>query len=178
VPDGRLESGANGKPRAATSLNSNNSSSPLNPLTVTPGCHVTLNYRISLAENGTDVVNTFGQRPASFPLGLGHLAEPLESALMGMREGERRRVELAPEQAFGSRNPDLIQRLTRSLLERSSEPGTVYEPGDLLEFPTPDGGRIAGVLKAIEGESAQVDFNHPLAGRAIVFEAEIVGILA
>ncbi len=144
---------------------------------VRPGSHVTLNYRVSLADTHAEVVNTFGQRPATIQLGLGQLAEALELALVGMAEGERQLVELDAAQAYGERSPELLQRLSRALLDRSSAPGEQYEIGDLLEFPTPDGGRFAGVLKELDDESALVDFNHPLAGHRICFEAEILGIL-
>ncbi len=76
-----------------------------------------------------------------------------------------------------SASAELLQRFSRSVLDRSSAPGEQYEIGDLLEFPTPDGGRFAGVLKELDEESALVDFNHPLAGHRISFEAEILGIL-
>ncbi len=144
---------------------------------VRPGSHVTLNYRVSLADTQIEVVSTFGQRPATIQLGLGQLAEALERALVGMAEGERRRVELTAAHAYGERSPELLQRLSRALLDRSSAPGEQYEIGDLLEFPTPDGGRFAGVLKELDAESVLVDFNHPLAGHSICFEAEILGVL-
>lgn len=144
---------------------------------VRPGSHVTLNYRVSLADTREQVVSTFGQRPATIQLGLGQMAQALELALVGMAEGDRQTVELDAAQAYGERSAELLQRLSRSLLDRSSAPGEQYEIGDLLEFPTPDGGRFAGVLKELDQESALVDFNHPLAGHRISFEAEILGIL-
>lgn len=144
---------------------------------VRPGSHLTLHYRVSLADSQSDVVSTFGQRPATIQLGLGQLAEALELVLLGMTEGERRLFTLDASQAYGDRNPALLQRLSRQLLDRSSEAGAQYELGDLLEFPTADGGRFAGVLKELDEGSALVDFNHPLAGHRINFEAEILGIL-
>ena len=85
--------------------------------------------------------------------------------------------DLAPDAAFGPRNPALIQRVSRSMLTRGSEPGVRYVPGDLVEFPTPDGGRLAGVLKTIDAQGAVFDFNHPLAGQPVRFEVAILGIL-
>jgi FKBP-type peptidyl-prolyl cis-trans isomerase SlpA len=149
---------------------------------VTRASHVTLNYRISLAESNADVANTFGQRPATIQMGCGQLAEPLELALMGMTEGERRVVDLPPERAYGPRSPQLLQRLSRDLLRRSSAPDTEYELGDVLEFPGAGslegvGAVLAGVLKSIDETSVLVDFNHPLAGHALRFEVQILGIL-
>jgi FKBP-type peptidyl-prolyl cis-trans isomerase SlpA len=144
---------------------------------VRPDSHLTLHYRISLARTGDDVISTFSERPATLTLGLGQLVEPLERCLVGLREGESASFELAPEQAFGPRNPALLQRITRALLERHGEAGAQYAPGDLLDFAAPGGGRYAGVVKEVDEGSALLDFNHPLAGQPIRFEVRILGVL-
>ena len=61
--------------------------------------YLTLHYRVAL-ENDTDVVTTFGDKPATLLLGQGQLAPTLEQALFGMREGERTTFRLTPEHAF------------------------------------------------------------------------------
>jgi len=139
--------------------------------------HLTLHYRLTLSELGADVITTFGGKPATLQLGIGQLAEPLERCLLGLSEGDRRQFELSPGEAFGPRNPELIQRLSRSVFDAHTTPGTAYEPGDLVELPAPGGGRYAGVLKEITEQSVLFDFNHPLAGQALNFEVEILGVL-
>lgn len=139
--------------------------------------HLTLHYRLTLADREADVISTFGGKPATLQLGIGQLAEPLERCLIGLGEGERRRFALPPGEAFGPRNPELLQRLSRSVFDAHTTSGTVYEPGDLVELPAPGGGRYAGVVKEINGQSVLFDFNHPLAGQAIDFEVEILGVL-
>ena len=52
-----------------------------------------------------------------------------------------------------------------------------YQPGDLVEFPAPDGSRFAGVLKEQDETGALFDFNHPLAGKAVRFEVKLLGVL-
>jgi FKBP-type peptidyl-prolyl cis-trans isomerase SlpA len=52
-----------------------------------------------------------------------------------------------------------------------------FEIGDLLEFPRPDGGKYAGVLKELNDQYALIDFNHPLAGQALRFEVKLLGVL-
>jgi FKBP-type peptidyl-prolyl cis-trans isomerase SlpA len=144
---------------------------------VGPASHLTLHYRIGLAEPPAEVFSTFGHKPATLQLGIGQLAEPLERCLLGLVEGERRSFSLAAEEAFGARNPQLVQRLSRSVFDRHVSEGTDYRPGDLVELPAPGGGRYAGVIKTIDAESVLFDFNHPLAGQPICFDVEILGVL-
>ena len=139
--------------------------------------HLTLHYRLTLADTGADVINTFEGKPATLQLGIGQMAEPLERRLQGLEEGASRVFDLAPSDAFGPRNPELVQRVSRALLSANSEIGVRFVPGDLVDFPAPDGGRFAGVLKEIDDRGAVFDFNHPLAGQRIRFEVRILGIL-
>ncbi|ABC36342.1 FKBP-type peptidyl-prolyl cis-trans isomerase [Burkholderia thailandensis] len=143
---------------------------------VKPGSHVTLHYRLALAD-GADIVNTFSEKPATLLLGAGQLAPSLEEILIGLKAGDHSTFRLAPEQAFGPRNPDMIQRVSLATLRENGMVGDDFAPGDLIEFNAPDGGRYAGVLKEIGETSALFDFNHPLAGQALTFEVKIIGIL-
>lgn len=145
--------------------------------TVRPDSYLTLHYRVSLADGGEDVVSTFGGNPATLQLGVGQMAEPLERCLLGLAEGARADFELEPAQAFGPRNPDLVQKVSRQMLDANSEADPDYRPGDLVEFPAPDGSRFAGVLKEINGQWALFDFNHPMAGKRVRMEVEIIGVL-
>jgi len=144
---------------------------------VGPGAHLTLHYRISLSGAGADVISTFGDRPATLTLGHGQLADSLEQRLLGLKEGDRQVFELAPGEAYGERNPELIQRVSRSLLEAQGEPGALYAPGDLLDFAAPNGGRYAGIVRESDATGVVVDFNHPLAGQALQFEVHLLGVL-
>ena len=138
--------------------------------------YLTLHYRIA-APDGADIVNTFEGTPATLQLGGGQMAPTLEQALLGMTVGERRSIELAPEQAFGPRNPELLQRVSMKTLQENSSFGEEYSVGDLVEFNAPSGGRYAGILRELGDGWALFDFNHPLAGQPIVFEVQIIGIL-
>lgn len=144
---------------------------------VTADSHLTLHYRLSLADSGVDVISTFGDRPATFQLGSGQMAEPLERCLLGLVEGAHETFELPAAEAFGARNPELVQKLARESFDANvAEPGE-YRPGDVVDIQAPDGSRYAGVLKELTERYALFDFNHPLAGQCLRFEVRILGIL-
>lgn len=143
---------------------------------VTESAYLTLHYRLA-AMDGTNIVSTFEEKPATLQLGTGQLAPFLEACLIGLPEGAHQTFELPPEKAFGPRNPDLVQHVSRATLTENSNFGEEYTVGDLVEFSAPSGGRFAGVLRSIDNESALFDFNHPLAGQSVKFEVRIIGIL-
>lgn len=143
---------------------------------VSASAYLTLHYRLASAD-GEDIVSTFSDNPATLQLGQGQLAPFLEACLLGLEEGVHRTFELSAEQAFGPRNPDLLQRVSRVTLEENSGPGDDYAIGDLVEFAAPGGGQFAGVLRELDEETALFDFNHPLAGQPLRFEVKIIGIL-
>lgn len=150
--------------------------SNLLPPVVTEAAYLTLHYRLACVD-GTDIVSTFQESPATLQLGMGQLAPFLETCLIGLPEGTHQSFDLPPERAFGPRNPDLIQRVSRSTLDENSAADQQYEIGDLVEFAAPGGGRFAGVLREIDADGALFDFNHPLAGQPVKFEVKIIGIL-
>ncbi|MNJ75651.1 FKBP-type 16 kDa peptidyl-prolyl cis-trans isomerase [compost metagenome] len=97
--------------------------------------------------------------------------------MIGHAEGERFSVTLEPADAYGDRNPELIQRVTRAMLAEHAGADAGFEPGDLVEFTAPNGGRYSGVLKEINDESALFDFNHPLAGVRLQLDVALLGVL-
>jgi len=141
---------------------------------VSPSSHLTLHYRITLAEPPhAEVLSTFGGNPATLVLGSGELAPALERCLMGMETGGPHTFMLQPGEAFGNYREDLLQRLpAESFPDRLA-----IEPGRIVEFSGPHGARLAGLVKEFEAGEALVDFNHPLAGRPIRFEVEIIAVL-
>jgi len=145
---------------------------------VDAGSFLTLHYRLSdLA--GQDIVNTFGGQPATLSLGTGQLSPALEQHLMGLAEGAHTTFELAPGEAFGDRQPDMLQWVARKLLNELGDPQETYEPGQVVQFPTPDGlGTYAGAVREVRADGAVLfDFNHPLAGQAVRFEVQLIGVL-
>ncbi len=143
---------------------------------VSAGAFLTLHYRLATLD-GENIISTFNESPATLQMGSGQLAPQLEQALIGLEEGSHTTQELSPQQAFGPRNPDLVQRVSLATLKENSSISENYTVGDLVEFNAPKGGRFAGVLRALDEQGATFDFNHPLAGQTLLFETRIIGIL-
>ncbi|MBC7414503.1 MAG: FKBP-type peptidyl-prolyl cis-trans isomerase [Herminiimonas sp.] len=143
---------------------------------VSEGAYLTLHYRLATMD-GVDIVSTFNEGPATLQLGQDQLAPFLEARLIGLPEGAEATFDLEPGAAFGMRNPELVQRVSRAMLDENSQLGENYAIGDLVEFAAPGGGRFAGVLREINSVDALFDFNHPLAGQAVRFSVRIIGIL-
>jgi len=140
--------------------------------TVRAGNLITLHYRVATGDD-TELVSTFGSTPATLQLGSGELAPPLEHCLIGVAVGERHVFLLEADQAFGSHNPQLVQRMPRSDLPPNASP----ELHGLIEFAAPGGDKFTGIVRELDAEVVLVDFNHPLAGKPVRFEVEIIGIL-
>ena len=144
---------------------------------VQPGSFLTLHYRLR-GPDGQPFVDTFGTQPATLSLGTGELSPAMEERLLGLAEGSRESFSLAAGEAFGERNPELLQRVCRSLLDEHGDADHDYQVGDVVSFPTPDGqGSFAGVVREVEADALVFDFNHPLAGRAVTFDVELIGVL-
>ncbi|SEK38740.1 FKBP-type peptidyl-prolyl cis-trans isomerase SlpA [Roseateles sp. YR242] len=144
---------------------------------VQPGSFLTLHYRLT-GPDGQDVINTFDDKPATLSLGTGELAPAIEARLLGLAEGSRTTIELAAGEAFGERNAEMMQRVKLSLMRELGDPTEVYQVGDVVQFPTPDGqSQYAGVVREVGPDWLLFDFNHPLAGQPVSFEVQLIGVL-
>ena len=101
---------------------------------------LTLHYRLAAlgpAGEGAQIINTFADKPATLSLGTGELSPALEARLLGLAEGSRTRFELPAGEAFGPRNPDLLQWVARKLLNELGDPQERYVPAMWCNFPRP-----------------------------------------
>ena len=140
--------------------------------TVRSDSYLTLHYRITTLD-GEEFLSTFDMSPATLQMGSGQLAENLESVLLGLPAKERFVFELEPAQAFGEHNPRLVERIARAGLPDGME----LKENSVVEFTAPNGATFAGFLRELEASHGLFDFNHPLAGKTIRFEVEIIGIM-
>ena len=140
-------------------------------LTIGPGTRVTLHFAI-LLPTGEEVDSTFSGKPATFEVGDGNLLPGFESALHGMRPGESATLTVEPEQAFGMPHPDNIQQLPRDTFA----PDMVLEPGLVVSFADAARAEVPGVVVEFDEDVVTVDFNHPLAGRELRFDVNVIRV--
>jgi len=145
---------------------------------VQEGSFLTLHYRMS-GPQGQVIIDTFEGQPATLSLGSGQLSPAIEQHLIGLEEGTRTVIDLDDGEAFGERQPDMVQWVARQLLNKLGDPHEQYAAGDVVQFPTPDGlGSFAGSAVEVREDGAVLfDFNHPLAGQPVRFEVQLIGVL-
>ncbi len=137
---------------------------------------LTLHYRLSGPAG--DIINTFDGKPATLSLGAGELSPAVEQRLLGLEEGARSTFAIPAGEAFGSRNPDMLQWVAKKLLTQLGDPLEKYAAGDVVQFPTPDGlSQYAGAVVRADDSRVLFDFNHPLAGQPVTFEVHVIGVL-
>ena len=133
---------------------------------------VTLHFTLKLP-NGEVVDSTLGKQPARFTVGDGSLLPGFEQALYGLKAGDQRSFEIEPERGFGPGNPQNVQVMPRDNFNEME-----LETGLLVIFQDAAGGELPGVVKTIHDTTVEVDFNHPLAGKVVTFEVEIIEVKA
>jgi FKBP-type peptidyl-prolyl cis-trans isomerase SlpA len=138
-------------------------------LTIDQGTKVTMSFSLGL-ENGEIIDSNFDTQPATFIVGDGNLLPGFEMPLKGLKAGDQGEFVISPENAFGQRNPENMQQLARDNFDQES-----LNIGDVFSFQNGEG-ELPGVVIEIGDDSVKVDFNHPLAGRNIVFKVDIIEV--
>lgn len=110
--------------------------------------------------------------PLEFEVGADEVIDGFDRAVRGMEVGESREAELDPEEAYGERDDDLVFEVSRDHLPEGFDP----EVGDELTVEIEDGREVPGRVAEVGGETVTLDLNHPLAGRPLIFEVELVDV--
>jgi len=140
---------------------------PNEEIRIGAGAKVDLHFSVAI-ESGVEIDNTRGRdEPVSLTIGDGNLLPGFEQALFGLRAGDRRTVSLPPEDAFGPWNPENVQRFDTVKFEQTPI------VGHMIEFEDKAKTNLFGVVKSVNEDITEIDFNHPLAGKNITFEVEI-----
>ena len=131
---------------------------------------VSFHYSLSAAGNYSE--SSRGGQPAKYLHGYGGIVRGLERAMRGRTAGESFTVEVAPEDAFGVRNPEFVKRVLRKHLLGAP---AKLAPGSVVTVNTRQG-QAQGIALKVGRFNIDVDFNHPMAGRQLTFEVEILDV--
>ncbi|MDN6320159.1 MAG: FKBP-type peptidyl-prolyl cis-trans isomerase [Marinobacter sp.] len=132
---------------------------------------VTLHFALKF-ESGEVIDSTFDKDAATLEIGDESLPEGFEAYLIGMKAGDKASYQVTPEKAFGQHNPSNVQTFKRH--EFSAD--MVLDPGVMISFADARQQELPGVVSRVEGDEVEVDFNHPLSGRTLTFDVEIVDV--
>jgi FKBP-type peptidyl-prolyl cis-trans isomerase SlpA len=126
-----------------------------------------------ILEDGTCALSTRGEEPLALLIGDGTLPPTIERVLQGMRQGEKKCLDLDPEYAWGVPDPSNIHTLPRTDFPADLDP----KPGQIIAFDLPNGEDLAGTVLSAQDDRVEMDFNHPMAGHRITLEVEILEVL-
>ena len=132
---------------------------------------VTLHFSITL-QTGEIIDSTFDEEPATFTVGDGNLLEGFEEVVMGLAAGTRETFTISPEKGFGQHNPSNMQTIKRDQFADD----ITLEKGLVLSFADAQNTELPGVVSDFTDEEVTVDFNHPLAGKDVLFEVQIISV--
>lgn len=132
---------------------------------------VLMHYSLTMTD-GTLIESSFDDEPLEVTMGSEQLTEGMELAIVGLKEGDEQTLTLTSEQCFGERDEANIHDMRLSDFTDDLKP----ETGLTFNFGTDDEHEILGTIRTVKNGTVEVDFNHPLAGHALVFSVKILGI--
>ncbi|MEO9651431.1 MAG: peptidylprolyl isomerase [Roseobacter sp.] len=138
---------------------------------VKSGDTVAIHYTGTLTD-GTTFDSSQGRDPLEFIVGSGQIIPGLDVALPGMTPGDKKIVEIACDQAYGPMNPEMRQAVPREGIPDDIS----LEIGTQLQMQTPDGQALPVMVVEVDDATVTLDANHPLAGKDLTFDIELVRI--
>jgi len=139
---------------------------------VQPGDAVLVHFSLLLADGSVAENSRANGKPAKFQLGDGSLSEAIEQQLLGLTVGAKTKFTVTAEEGFGAVQSGLIQYRQRHEFPTDTE----IAEGVIIAFSLPNGVEMPGVVREINGHSITIDFNHPLAGKALTFDLEVLAV--
>ena len=123
-------------------------------------------------EDGTQFDSSAGRDPLEFTVGSGQVIPGFEKAVEGMAVGDSRTVNIPPEDAYGPRHEQMVQQVPKTALPDDLDP----TEGMALQARGQDGNVVNLTVTAVDTDSITVDGNHPLAGKPLNFDIQLVEI--
>ncbi|MBX3325060.1 MAG: peptidylprolyl isomerase [Nitrospira sp.] len=140
------------------------------PTTVSNGKQVTLEYTLKLDDQSVVDTNVGGE-PLKLTQGNHEVIPGLEKALEGMAVGEKKKVTVAPTEAYGTVDPKAFQEVDRKMV-----PADAQKVGTQLEGKTNDGKTVYPRISEVKNDTVVLDFNHPLAGKTLHFDVKVLDV--
>lgn len=137
---------------------------------VKKGDKVKLHYSYKV-EGEKEFDSSIGKEPAEFKVGRGEVIQGVEEALIGMEQGEKKEITVSPEKGFGEQKDNLVQKASKDILG-----GREVKKGEVVDVRTGDGRPVKARVASVDEDSVTLDLNHPLAGKTLKFEIEVVDI--
>jgi FKBP-type peptidyl-prolyl cis-trans isomerase SlyD len=127
----------------------------------------------TLTVDGTVVDSSSGKDPLEYVHGSSQIIPGLEEQLVGLKKGDKKKVSVSPDKGYGPHNPQAVQKV----------PKTNFQEADKLKKGGVVSGEMGGqqfraIIADISDKEVTLDLNHPLAGKTLHFDVEVVGILA
>lgn len=136
------------------------------------GSEVTLHY-IGKLEDGSEFDNSYlTEKPLTFKIGEVNIIPGFESAIMGREKSEKFEVTVPCSEAYGEYTEENVQTIPKDKIDLSDETPI----GSKIEGTTPNGEKFICTLKSMDDKTVTLDVNHPLAGKDLEFQIEILDV--
>lgn len=139
-------------------------------LKIADGMQVSLEYTLTL-EDKTVVESNVGREPMTYQHGAHEIVPGLEAALTGLAKGEKKRVVVKPDDGYGERDPKALQEVKKDVI-----PEQARKVGVQLEAKGPEGESMFPIVTEVKENTVTLDFNHPLAGKTLIFDVKVLEI--
>jgi FKBP-type peptidyl-prolyl cis-trans isomerase SlyD len=133
--------------------------------------YVAFDYKLTL-DSGEEIDSSSGRQPLGFITGSGQIIPGLEKAMMGMTVGDSSKISVEPEDAYGQARPEMVQDVPRSQFPDDMD----LKPGMAFQAQGPQGPIVINIKEIKDENTVVVDLNHPLAGKKLHFDVNIVEV--
>jgi FKBP-type peptidyl-prolyl cis-trans isomerase 2 len=124
-------------------------------------------------DNGLVFDSSIDKDPLEFTIGAGSLIEGFETGVVGMNVGEKKTLVIPPEKGYGERNEELALEVDKNQLPSDIS----LTAGETLQLKQPDGNSVVVIITKVTDDTVTLDANHPLAGKTLTFDIELMEIL-
>jgi len=140
-------------------------------MTVKKGDKIKIDYTGTF-DNGEVFDSSEGKQPLEFEVGSGMVIKGFDDGVVGMKEGEEKKIKLESKDAYGDVNPQLVKKVPRDKLPEGQEP----KEGMMLGVGMPNGQQVPAKITKVGAKEITIDLNHPLAGKTLNFNLKLVKI--